>query len=48
MERTDRPRPGILRHLWRFLKRVVLLLLLLWAGGIVVYRFVGPPITPPG
>lgn len=46
MERTDRPRPGILRHLWRFLKRVVLLLLLLWAGGIVVYRFVGPPITP--
>ena len=46
MERIDRPHPGILRRLWRFLKRVVLLLLLLWAGGIVVYRFVGPPVTP--
>lgn len=46
MERFDRPRPALFRRLWRFLKRVVLLLLLLWAGGIVAYRFMGPPITP--
>jgi len=39
-------RPGLLRRLWRLLKRIVLLLVLLWAGGIVVYRFVGPPVTP--
>lgn len=44
---SDHPsRPGLFRRLWRFAKRVVLLFLLLWAGGIVVYRFVGPPITP--
>ncbi len=46
MERLDRPRPGLFRRLWRFLKRIVLVLLLLWVGGIVVYRFIGPPITP--
>lgn len=46
MDDADRPRPGLLRRLWRLLKRIVLLAILLWAGGIVVYRFVGPPITP--
>lgn len=46
MENRDRPRSGPLRRLWRFLKRVVLLLLLLWAAGVVVYRFAEPPITP--
>lgn len=46
MDDADRPRPGLLRRLWRLLKRIVLLAILLWAGGIVVYRFAGPPITP--
>jgi len=39
-------RTGLLHRLWRLLKRAVLVLILAWAGGIVAYRFVDPPITP--
>lgn len=43
----ERPRrPGLLRRLWRAATVVVLGLLLLWAGGILAYRFVDPPVTP--
>ncbi|MCC7049948.1 MAG: monofunctional biosynthetic peptidoglycan transglycosylase [Alphaproteobacteria bacterium] len=41
---TDSRRPIFL--LWRTIKLLALALLVLWLGGILVYRFIDPPLTP--
>lgn len=45
-DRTERRRTGLLRRLWRAIKIAVVALAALWAGGILAYRFVDPPMTP--
>ncbi len=37
---------SLLRPLWRLLKVVVIAVLAVWLGGLTLFRFVDPPVTP--